>query len=167
MYYRFHLGLILGFSLLAQTAVGHAQSKSPKSAIAKNMLGKVYFSEQGIRDQQPQALMAQFSKVTAPFKIKPKDKKWTFSIAAFFRKLSYDGPMTLWFYDKADKAALKANEPVDIKSIPAQPTKIYCSELELSTETGFNKNTTYILQVGQIIGKNNQIFAKGEFTLLP
>ena len=130
--------------------------------------GKIYFTNQVIRDRSGKALKKLFAKSLPTIEIKRnKDKSWDVTMVAFLKRQSYPGPITLWFYDKADKAARKAGEVVHVESVDAKPTKFFIHNLLIDPSRGFNKNRTYIIKVGQILGKRNRVYAVGEVVLKP
>lgn len=130
--------------------------------------GKIYFTTMAIKDRSGKALKKQFAKAKPTIEVKRnKDKSWDVTIVAFLKRKSYPGPLTLWFYDKADKAALKAGEVVHVESVDAKPTKFFVHNLLIDPSRGFNKNRTYIIKVGQILGKRNRVYAVGEVVLKP
>ncbi len=140
----------------------HAAAKAPK-----HLIGKTFFSTVRIKDHAPEVLASHFDK--SPSKadlIREKGGQWSVTLFAFFKKESYRGPITLWLYDKSDKESLKAKEPVQALSVDAKPTTLFITQLVLDPDKGFNKNRTYLIRVGQIIGKRHKIYAKGEVSLL-
>jgi len=130
--------------------------------------GKIYFTTQAIKDRSGKALKKQFAKSKPSIELKRnKDKSWDVIMVAFLKRKSYPGPITLWFYDKADKAAMKAGEVVHVESVDAKPTKYYVHSLLIDPSRGFNKTRTYVIKVGQILGKRNRVYAVGEVVLKP
>jgi hypothetical protein len=135
--------------------------------VPKNLIGKTFFSTVRIKDHAPEAVASHFEK--SPSKadlIREKNGQWVVTLFAFFKKESYKGPVTIWLYDKNDKESLKANEPVQAISVDAKPTTLFINNLVIDPDKGFNKNRTYFVRVGQIIGKRQKIYARGEVTLL-
>lgn len=130
--------------------------------------GKIYFTTDRIKDRACKALKKKFAKSKPSIEVKRnKDKSWDVTMVGMFRKKSYPGPITLWFYDKADKAALKAGEVVHVESVDTKPTKCFVHNLLIDPSRGFNKNRTYLIKVGQILGKRNRVYAAGEVNLKP
>ena len=130
--------------------------------------GKIYFTNEAIKDRSGKALKKQFANSKPSIEIKrTKDKSWEVTMVAFLKRKSYPGPITLWFYDKADKAAIKAGEVVHVESVDSKPTKYFVHHLLIDPSRGFNKNRTYIIKVGQILGKRNRVYAVGEVILKP
>ena len=149
----------LGFLLMA----GSASAKTPRK-----MAGKIYFTTDRIKDVAPGALAGLFGKRKPKIELtREKDKHWKTTIVAFFRKPSAFGPITIWLYDKADKAALRAKEPVHVMSVNnSKPKDLFVYDLDIDPNYGFNKKRTYIVFVGQIIGKRHRHYARGEVSLL-
>jgi len=132
--------------------------------------GKVYFSTTAVKDISPKALKKQFRGSKPIIELKRnKDKKWEVTVVAFFSRKCHPGPITLWLYDKDDKAALKAKDPVNAISVNNKqgPTKIWVHNFLIDPDLGFNKNRSYILMVGQIINGRNKVYAKGIVDLKP
>jgi hypothetical protein len=156
------LGIITGLISLTVVA-GLAEAKVPRK-----LQGKIFFTTSEIKDQAPAALVRLFSGVKPKIQLKRGKKgHWTCTMVAFFRKKSHPGPITLWMYDKADKAAIRAKEATDIKSVNATETTAFVHDLDISPDRGFNKGHSYLIWVGQIIGKRSKIYARGEVSLLP
>jgi hypothetical protein len=157
-----------GAVLVAVLAPTGAEAKVPR-----NVAGKVFFSIDRIVDQEQSALVRLFAKRKPKIElIRPKRSKsgksslWKTTLVAFFRKPSVHGPMTVWLYDKADRASIKAKEPVHVMSVDAKgPTEVFVYELGINPDLGFNRKHTYIIYVGQIIGKRSKYYAKGEVSL--
>jgi hypothetical protein len=155
--------VIGGLVLVLCLGVGSSEAKVPRK-----VLGKVHFTTSRIKDQAPEVLGRLFEKKAAKIELKrAKDKHWTCTIVAFFRKKSVSGPITIWLYDKSDKASIRAKEPVDAKSIDRQPTSLFIYDLDISPDRGFNKNRSYLIHVGQIIGRRHKVYARGEVSLKP
>ena len=94
---------------------GRAEAKVPRA-----LAGKVFFSIERIVDQDKSALVRLFAKRKPTIELtrpKTKDSLWKATLIAFFRKPSVHGPMTIWLYDRADKASIKAKEPVHVVSV--------------------------------------------------
>ena len=141
----------------------------PDVSSAQRVSGKVFFTTQPIKDRSEKALARQFAKEKPTIELKRnKDKSWEVTMVAFFRRKAHPGPITFWFYDVKDKAAIKAKEPVHEESVnsPA-PKKTFIHNLLIDPSRGFNKNRTYHIWVGQIFGKRNKVYAKGLIVLKP
>lgn len=144
--------------LLSTLAAGEAAAKSVLG-------GKVFFSPTKPTDSAPKALTKLFAKSKPQLKLKQNaEKEWTAFLAAFFRRPAVNGPITIWFYEQGDKAAIKAKEPVHIMSTASAAT-VLAHDLLLRSDDGFNKGKSYHVWVGQIIGKRERIYARGLVTL--
>jgi hypothetical protein len=143
-------------------------SSVAEAKVPSKLLGKAFCSPSRIKDASPEALGRLFSGLKGKIEIKrSKDKHWKCTLVAFFRKLSSPGPITLLYYDKADKAAVRRKEVVDMKSVEAKETKVLVLDLDISPDRGFNKNRSYLIHVGQIFGKRTKIYARGQLNLVP
>lgn len=153
-------GVLLGLGLGLLLA-------SPASAkVPPKLYGKAFFTNDRIKDQAADALAAYFAKKTPSIKLtRAKDKHWNTVLVAFFRKPTVDGPVTIWLYDKADKASIKAKEPVHVMSVNSTPRQVFIHDLDINPDLGFNKGRTYLVFVGQIIGKRDKHYARGEVSL--
>ena len=151
--------VMIGLTLLAS---GIAQGKVPG-----NLMGKAFFSVERIKDVDQNALTSRFSRAKPAIElVRGKDKHWKATLVAFFRKPATDGPMTLWLYDKSDKESLKAKEPTHMYSVEGGKQKlIFIHDLDIDPDRGFNKGYTYLIHIGQIFGKRQQIYARGEVSL--
>ena len=128
--------------------------------------GKVFFSKTPIKDRSLKAVTKKFAKEKPTIELKRnKDKSWEVTMVAIFKRKAHPGPITLWFYDKSDKAAIKAKQTVHEVSIDSQPTQVFVHNLLIDPDRGFNKNRNYLIWVGQIIGKRNKVYARGEVAL--
>lgn len=157
-------GVVATLSLgLFLAAVGDAEAKVPGK-----MKGKIFFTTERIKDVAPDALVGLFSKRKPSIELhRTKDKHWKVTLVAFFRKASAHGPITVWLYDKADKASLRAKEPVHVMSLNnSEPKKVFVHDLDIDPGYGFNKKHSYLIFVGQIIGKRHRHYARGEVSLL-
>jgi hypothetical protein len=136
-------------------------------ADAAKLGGKVYFTTEHVKDQSPAALQKIFEKGSPKAEVKrDKSGHWVINIVAFFRKPSVQGPITVWLYDKADKQALKEKEPTHQFSVDSTPKDVFVHELDLDPDTGFRKEHTYLVMVGQLIAKKEKVYATGELKLL-
>ena len=136
--------------------------------LAEAKPGKIFFTTDQIKDRACKALKKQFAKSKPSIELKRnKDKSWDVIMVGMFRKKSYPGPITMWFYDKSDKAAMKRGEVVHVESIDKKPTKCLVHNLLIDPSRGFNKNRTYVIKIGQILGKRNSVYAAGEVSLKP
>jgi len=135
--------------------------------VPRAVAGKAYLTPERIKDQDPAALAKLFAKRKPQIELKrEKDGHWKATLVAFFRKASAHGPITLWLYDKADKAALRAKEPVHVMSVNnSAPKEVFIYDLDIDPGYGFNKKHTYLIFVGQIIGKRDARYATGEVSL--
>jgi len=142
-------------------------SSVAEARLPSAVLGKAFFTVERIKDADTDALAKLFVKAKPRIELeRGKDKRWKATLVAFFRKAPADGPMTLWLYDKEDKASLKAKEPVHVFSIDnVKPKQVFIYDLDIDPDRGFNKNHTYLVFIGQIFGKRHQHYAKGEVAL--
>lgn len=131
---------------------------------AEAQRGKVFVSEKPIKDVAFKAVKKIFARQKPSVVLnRTKDKMYKGTLVAFFKRKSLAGPITLWIYDKSDKASIKAREPVWVKSFDnVKPAKHWVYDLVLDENDGFNKNRTYLIWVGQIVGTRNRVYAKGE-----
>ena len=151
-------GMTVAMALLLATG---AEAKVPPK-----LLGKVFLTVERIRDQAPDALGRMFEKKTPKAELKrAKDGHWTATMVGFFRKPSVDGPITIWLYDRQDKAAIKAKEPVDAISVDGKPSQVFVYDIDINPDKGFNKGRTYLILVGQIIAKRERVYGQGEVVL--
>jgi hypothetical protein len=147
--------------------VGLAFSGAALAQLPRNVEGKVFFTSSTIQDISTKALVRRFEKEKANAELKRnKNGHWTVTIAAFLRRKPHPGPITIWLYDKQDKAALKAKEPVNAISVDGRGRSVFIHELDISPDLGFNKGRVYYVYVGQILGKRDKVFARGEVELL-
>jgi hypothetical protein len=157
------IGITIGAIALLLSSGSEGKSKLPRPVI-----GKVFFTKQRIRDQAPMAMARKFSAHKPKIELKRgADKHWNVTLVAFFRKESYPGPITIWLYDKKDKAAIRDKEPVNAVSVDAKPKTTFIYDLDINPDLGFNKGYTYLIHVGQIIGRKTKVYARGEVSLLP
>ncbi|MCA9669472.1 MAG: hypothetical protein KC503_27945 [Myxococcales bacterium] len=162
---RSSIRLVVALALLASSAPAEAKRKGG-GAIPRAMLRKVYFSKPPIKNAELSRLVSRFKGAKAHASlVRDARKEWKVNMVAFFRKKSFPGPITIWVYDKADKASIKAKEPVHVISVNASPTRAFVHELFLDANVGFNKNHTYLVQVGQLIKRRARIYASGELEL--
>ena len=146
---------------------GLALSGAVLAKVPRSVEGKVFFTSSKIQETSIKALVRRFEKGTALAELKRnKNGHWTVTIAAFLGRTPYPGPITIWLYDKRDKAALKAKEPVNAISVDGRGRSVFIHELDISPDLGFNKGRVYHVHVGQIIGKRDKVFARGEVELL-
>jgi hypothetical protein len=141
---------------------GTAEAKVPRK-----VQGKAYVSIERIRDQAPESMANYFQAKKPKIELtKRKDGHWGGVLVAFFRKDPAHGPITVWLYDKSDKASIRAKEPVNVISVDTPAPKSYfVHDLDINPDLGFNKGRSYLIHVGQIIGKRHKIYARGEVTL--
>jgi hypothetical protein len=129
--------------------------------------GKAFFVTEKPKDVAPEALVKQFEKTAPKAEAKRgKAKLWELTMVAFFKKESVPGPVTIWIFDKADKDSIKSREPVHEFSVDSQPKKVFVHEISLDPDQGYNKDHTYLIQVGQLVQKKERIYATGELRLL-
>jgi len=128
--------------------------------------GKVFVLPERPKDTSPQELVRLAKSAKPEVPRDAKTKTWNFSAVAFFKKKSVQGPITIWLYDKADKEALKAKEPVQVLSLDSSPRDVFVHDFELDPDAGYNKDHVYLLMIGQIIGKRDTVYASGEVKLL-
>lgn len=138
----------------------------PRQADAR-VAGKVFVSEAPLKDVSYKALVKHFARKKPSVELtRTKEKTWKGTMVAFFRKKAYAGPITIWIYDKEDKASIKAQEPTSARSVDQKGTgRHFVYDLVLDENVGFNKNRTYLLWVGQIVGGKNRVYARGQVTL--
>lgn len=140
-------------------------------AVAKNttgakVAGKIFFTDDKIKDITPEVLIKTFEKQSPKGKISRIDKgHWNTNLVAFFKKESIPGPITVWIYDKADKDSIKAKEPVQAISVDRSPSTVFVHTLDLDPDQGFAKEHTYLVIIGQIVQKKEKVYATGEMTL--
>ena len=147
--------------------VGLAFSGAALAKVPRSVEGKVFFASSTIQDTSTKALVRRFEKEKANAELRRnKNGHWTVTIAAFLGRIPYPGPITIWLYDKQDKAALKAKEPVNAISVDGRGRSVFIHELDISPDLGFNKGRVYNVYVGQILGKRDEVFARGEVELL-
>lgn len=161
-------GRFLGAALMFVTFTVFCATAEGK--VPRKMTGKIFFTTERIMDQDTPALVRLFAKRKTSIELlrpkKKKDSRWKVTMVAFFRKAAVDGPITIWLYDKADKASIRAKEPVNAISVDTKSAKnVFIHDLEINPDLGFNRKHTYILFVGQIIGKRVKHYAKGEVSL--
>lgn len=157
-----NVGILFGIMTLL-LGMSVAEAKVPRK-----LQGKAFCSPSKIKDTSPEALIRMFSGLKGKIELKrDKDKHWKCTLVAFFRKVSSPGPITLLYFDKADKAALKRKEVVDMKSVDAKETDVLVLDLDISPDRGFNKNRAYLIHIGQIFGKRTKIYARGQLNLIP
>lgn len=155
----------IGIGVIALLLSGSSEGKGN---LPRTMAGKVFFTKQRIRDQSPSALARVFSAQKPKIELsRGADKHWNVTMVAFFRKESFPGPITIWLYDKNDKASIRDKEPVNAVSVDAKPGSTFIYDLDINPDLGFNKGYTYLIQVGQIIGRKTKIYARGEVSLKP
>jgi hypothetical protein len=138
------------------------------SVDAKGKLGgKIFFTRERPRDVSAAALEREFEKLPPKAEVRrEKAGHWVVTLVAFFRKPSAQGPITVWLYDKTDKQAIKDKEPIHQFSVDATSKEVFVHELDLDPDTGFNKEKSYLVMVGQLISKKEKIYATGEIKLL-
>lgn len=152
----------LGLGLMMMMLLSTSSARQHPRHVAK----KVFFTDASIVTKDPERLSRTFLKQHPRVDLfRRQDKAWSTTLVAFFRRKSVPGPITIWLYDKADRSALKAREPVNAVSLDARPAVVFIHTLVFDPDLGFNAGHTYLVQVGQIIGSRNRIYAQGEVTL--
>jgi len=148
--------------------LGLLVSSGAEAKIPPKLMGKVFFTTSEVKDQSTEALVRLFTGAKTKLEV-PRNKKgrWPCTMVAFFRKPAVRGPITLLYFDRADKEAIKAREATDVQSVEGKETQVFIHDLSISPDRGFNKGRTYLIQVGQIIGKQTKIYASGDVTLQP
>lgn len=158
MKYALNLSLILSF-FVVQTA---------SAKIPKRLKGKVFFSTEKVLDSAEAKVVKAFKKAKPKIVLKrQKDKRWKVTVVAFFKKAAAKGPITVWFYNAANKAPLKKQDPVFVQSLNVEAKNHLVYELDIDPNDGFNKMKSYWIYFGQIFGSKNKIYAKGKVQLDP
>jgi hypothetical protein len=153
---------VVVLSFLLSISAAAAEARTPAK-----LVGKVFFTSEDLKDRSPEALIREFERKAPKAEAKrEKNGHWRVTLVAFFKKGSVPGPMTIWFYDKADKEALKAKEPIQAQSVDSKPTEIFVHEMDIDPDLGYNRDHSYLVQVGQIISKQEKYYAAGELALL-
>lgn len=141
------------------------------SARRSPLAGKAFFADAKALDVSVAALRKRFrgKKPRAKLARQAKKKKWVTTVVAFFRKQSFPGPITVWFYDTSDKQAIKAHQPTHLITIDAKPTRVLRRTIDVFENDGFNKGRSYLVKIGQIVGKRGRerIYARGVISLQP
>lgn len=152
--------MIAGLMLLAPPA----EAKLPKK-----LRGKIFAASPRIEDASRDKLLARFSKAKPSSALpRGKDKHWKGTLVAFLKKRCYAGPITIWYFDKSDKSAVKKKQFSHMESTPhGKEREIVVHDIDLDPDVGLNKGRTYIIHLGQLLGRRRVIFAKGEVTLNP
>lgn len=155
------LGVVLAGLLL--TALP-AQAKVPK-----HLRGKIFVSATRIDDASRGKLLSRFGKAKPESTlVRGEDKHWKGTLVAFLKKRCYPGPISLWYFDKSDKDALKKKQFAHMEATPhGKAREIIVYDLDLDPDVGLNKGRTYIIHLGQLVGKRRVLFAQGEVTLKP
>lgn len=150
------LFLVAALALVAQPAV--AQKKNPK-----HLAGKVFFSAERIPDTGRSEMLKRFKKAKPEITLtRGKNKTWKATIVAFLSRAPYGGPITVWWYDQADKASFKAQEAAHVESVNQSKVRtLFVHDIEMDPNIGFNKKHAYWIYVGQIVGKRHKYLAKG------
>jgi hypothetical protein len=152
-------------------AVGAATLLLASTAQAQpaRLRGKIVFSSEPVKDHAPRALGKQFARAKPVVDLKRnKNKEWEVYIIAFLNRKPVPGPLTIWMYEKGDKAAMRANEPISAKSVDRKGLgKTFVHNLLIDPDLGFNKNHSYVVWVGQILGRKNKVYARGTVNLKP
>jgi hypothetical protein len=92
---------------------------------------------------------------------------WEVNFLAFLNKDPGGEPLTLVFYDKADKESQKKFEPV--QSVDLSSTKgvrvVRVSEIKLDPDSGFIAGKTYLVRATQLRGGKEVVLAEAQLTL--
>jgi len=145
---------------------GSVAMAKPAAKPSGQVLGKAFVTGEEVKDIAPSALVQRFSKAPPRAEVKRQEGgHWLGTIVAFFRKPSAAGPITIWVYEKADKAQ-KDREPVEVMSVDTSPKDVLVHQVDLDPDNGYNKDHVYQIMVGQIISKKQKIYATGEVKLL-
>jgi hypothetical protein len=142
---------------------------SPSQAkLPKNVRGRAFVAT-SLHDVGRKALLKRYGKEKKAVSKLPfnKDRKrWKGTIVGFFKRWPYGGPITVWLYDKADKDAIKNKTVSHLETAnPPKPKEIFVHDIELDPNDGLNKGRTYLIRIGQIVGRRELIYAQGEVTL--
>ena len=156
--------IVLAASMLL---VAGAASAKPSGAGSK-LGGKAFITADAVKDQAPEALGRQFQNAPAQGSLgRRTNGRWTGTLVAFYKKPSVEGPTIVWIFDKADKQALKDNEPVQAVTVDgSKPGEVFVHEIDFDPDQGYNKEHVYLVRVGQIIGKKSKVYASGEVKLV-
>ena len=154
------LGLAFALPAVLPTT---AEAKAPRA-----VRGKVFLSAERIPDTGRKLMIKRFSKQKKPHLVlkRGKAKVWKATLVAFLKRAPYPGPVTIWWYDKSDKASFKAKEPAHVESVDGKFKDLFVREIEMDPNIGFNKKRTYRIYVGQIVGKRHRYYAQGTVKLL-
>lgn len=152
----FVLSVIAAMAFVASPV--RAQKKNPRQ-----LAGKVFFSAERIPDTGRSEMLKRFKKGKAEITLtRGKNKTWKATLVAFLSRAPYGGPITVWWYDQADKASFKAKEPAHVESVNrAKISTLFVHDIEMDPNIGFNKKHAYWIYVGQIVGKHHKYLAKG------
>ncbi len=152
--------------VLFMTGPALAAPAKPSKAPPK-LAGRVFVTADRVKDVARESLARQFQNA-APQAVlaRRQNGHWVGTVVAFFKKPAVQGPIILWIFDKADKQALKDNEPVQAVTVDAKASDTFVHETDFDPDQGYNKDHTYIIRVGQIIAKKEKVYATGEVKLL-
>lgn len=161
MYSRVVGSLVATVCLLA---AGPSQAKLPKT-----VRGRAFVAA-SLDSASRRALIKRYQnekKATSKLAFDKVRKRWKGTVVGFFKRFPYGGPITVWLYDKADKDAIKSKTVSHLASVTKpKPNELFVHDLELDPNDGLNKGRTYLLLIGQIVGRRELIYARGEVTLL-
>ncbi len=156
-------------SLILVSLVASALLSAPTEAkTPRAVRGKVFLSATPIPDTGRRVMIKRFSKQKKAHLVfkRGKAKVWKATMVAFLKRAPYPGPITIWWYDLADKASFKAKEPAYVKSVDVKGVKdLFVHDIVMDPNIGFNKKHTYKIYVGQIVGKRHRYYAQGTVEL--
>jgi len=144
-------------------------AQGAEAKLPPKLLGKAFVLAEKPADQDAAALAKICEKAPPVAELqreKGQNGHWVGNLVAFFRKPSVKGPVIIWIYDKADKQSIKDGEPIQALSVDTSPKDLFLHELDLDPDQGYNKDRTYLIRVGQLIGKKERVYAVGEVKLL-
>jgi hypothetical protein len=148
--------------LAAETGKKDPAPSDPSTTLAKSYGGKVWADGEAAPSgaDQLKTWLAE-KKPAAELARKGPDDPWTLNYLAIFKKAAARGPMTVWFYDKADPKFI-----VDQCSSENEAASVVSKgSCDLDPDHGFNKGRSYVVKVGQIINGKFQPYAAGEVKL--
>jgi hypothetical protein len=156
---------LVGLSAAMLLAAVPAYSKTAK-APAK-LAGKVFVTGEAVKDLEADSLGRQFGGASGQSTLGRKSNgHWLGTIVGFFKKPSVPGPIIIWVFDKADKEAVKANEPVQAITVESSPREVFVHEMDFDPDQGYNRDHVYLIRIGQIIAKKPKVYASGDVKLL-
>lgn len=164
--------VLLVVTLLAAPAALAAkkQADSPaapaddNAVVAKAHGGKIWIGTEAPSNTSGDKLLAWLGtqELAGEARQKEKDGPWEIHWLAVFKSPSLAGPLTVKWFEKGDLKNF-----VDMYSTPdnTEATLVYRTEHALDPNLGFNKNRTYVVQVGQLIKNKFKVYAQGSVSL--